>query len=60
MIKSLVYSMAISFLGVITISAIYYIAKDNGSNEAFNKIILEECWLNKQSRDIECITYMGD
>ena len=31
-----------------------------GRTSLMNDIILEKCWLNKQSRDIECITYMGD
>jgi len=26
-----------------------------GKRTAFDSIIMEECWLNKESRDIECI-----
>ena len=31
-----------------------------GEGEAFLKITTEQCWLNEQSRDIECITYIAD
>ncbi len=29
-----------------------------GKVSAFNDIVSEKCWLNKQSRDIECIEYI--
>jgi len=28
--------------------------------DTFDKIISEECWFNQQTRDIECITYIGE
>ena len=30
-----------------------------GYNQAFEDIISNKCWLNKQSRDIECIKYIA-
>lgn len=30
-----------------------------GRKRAFDSIILEECWLNKDSRDIECIEHIA-
>lgn len=31
-----------------------------GRTGAFDDIISEKCWLDKESRDIICIEYMGD
>jgi hypothetical protein len=30
-----------------------------GKERAFESIITEECWLNNNTRDIECISYIG-
>lgn len=38
----------------------FYLGFDEGSRASFEKIISRECWLNKTSRDIECITYIGE
>jgi len=32
---------------------------DMGKEKAFEDIILEACWLNKESRDIECIAQIS-
>jgi hypothetical protein len=37
-----------------------YKGRKYGRSNAFESIISEECWLNKQTRDIECIEFMGD
>ena len=47
-ISCCVFTVGIFFIG-------QYKGYRQGKHDAFNSIILEECWLNKQSRDIECI-----
>ena len=31
-----------------------------GKKQSFEDFILEKCWLNKTTRDIECIQYLAD
>jgi hypothetical protein len=33
---------------------------ETGAKHFAQKIVSGECWLNKQTRDIECINYIGD
>lgn len=37
-----------------------YKGRKHGRSEAFESIVSEECWLNTQTRDIDCIEYMGE
>lgn len=38
----------------------YYLGINKGQKTAYDDMISERCWLNKQSRDIECINYIAE
>lgn len=46
--------LILMFLNVLSV----YLGISIGQKKAYDSIILEECWLNKESRDIECIKYI--
>jgi hypothetical protein len=50
--------MVLSCMLVYTVTIIY--SYQMGRDSAFDDLILEKCWLNNQTRDIECITRITD
>ncbi len=63
----MLYKLILSFvtfgLIILSCSAGYYKGNTDGyikgRQDAFESIILEECWLNKVTRDINCIEYIA-
>ena len=61
MIKELtktMYLLGIAFL-ILTYSTIAFLCYDIGKKDTYNSFILEECWVNKQSMNIQCDIYEG-
>lgn len=54
LIIPLVIAIAFFCLGI------YVYAYHRGQYQTYEDIVLEKCWLNKQSRDIECIQYISE
>ena len=57
MIKRIIVSVILSMVvsSILVLGGVHV-----GKNKAFEAFILEECWLNKTTRDIECIQYIAD
>ncbi len=49
-----------SIIYVTSVSLGFWIGWDDSRKNAFEDIISEKCWLNKQTRDIECITHIAE
>jgi len=58
--KDYILPTAFMVLCIVFYALTYYHAHNEGMNKAFDSIIMEECWLNKESRDIECIEHIKD
>ena len=51
--------MECSILLLILAHSCYMLGEYKGKTTAYDNIISEKCWLNKQTRDIECINYIN-
>lgn len=56
--RILLILMLVLFMALL-VCASHYKVFMLGKEAAYEEIILEECWLDKQTRDIECTHYVG-